>query len=600
MKKNWIRLFTFIFLFSFLLQFGEMVAQADTTNPFVYEGETFKVTYIINGEWENNVVNATIEIENTSNETIKNWFLGMSIEGEIDDIWNAVVYKHVKNHYVIKNANHNSSIASGEKVNFGCTIKFQDKVSYPEEFYMPVKTEAVDTKRYEINAEIVSAWETGHKFQISIKNNSKQTIEDWTIEFDLENEISSLWDSTIVEKDSSHYFIKNNGYNATIASDESVSFGLIVEGNQQIYPENIVLNEITSDGIKIAEKLVDSRNFETLDIVTNDYAVTPLHTIDGRISAYLVQYYEEGEPTGYVVVSNEVDCMEYYIEFGFGSPNMIDKMIDLVEAECAENVDRIIYVGNYTYYALVGDTVYTINNLEPRMLTTEEEQELSLVASDPQYYDKYVTLTLSDIYAREVGYASVRSGESPYVPNLTTFKTMTETGNAYLNQRNQTITNHCGPTAALNMLFYWSNRGYTPLPLGGSSWENTFCKLCDDMKTVTNNTTYNFDIEAAFRDLFSAYEGTFIEYIYSISWEVAQNYLDRAAVILSLQDSQIYGNHAVLGIGHYTFFFSSGWSSKYFKIVDGWEDEKRGTGARYVNYSLGIDHIGAIIVEPQR
>lgn len=601
MKKKLMKLFIFALLLSFLLQFGGVAAKADVSNTFTYVDETFKVTYIIVGEWKNDVVNVNIEIENIGNEVIKNWFLGMSIDGEIDDIWNAVIYKHIEDHYIIKNANYNSDIAPGEKINFGCIIKFQGKVSFPKEFYMPAKTVAVSQKRYEVSAEVVSAWDSGYKFQISIKNNSKQTIEDWTMEFDLAGKIHSFWDGVIVSEDNSHYLITNNKYNSSIASGESVSFGFIVDSSSQIYLENIVLNEVTFDGIKTAEKLVDPKNFEMFNIVTDEYRVTPLYTIDGRISAYLVQYYRDEIPTGYIVVSNEVGCMDYYIEFGLGVSGMLNKMVELVETKLGEDVERIVYAGGYRYYVLVDDIVYVLDNLELKMLTDEEEQQLFLSTSEPQYYDKGVTLALSDIYAKEVGYSSVQSGESPYVPDFVMFKTMTETKEAYLKREGKIITNHCGPTAALNMLYYWDNRGYTPLSLDGSNWETAFCTLYSGMKTDNDKGTYDTDMEAALKDIFSGYKTTYMEYIYSVSWEIAKNYLNRGAVILSLQDSQIYGNHAVLGIGHYTFSFSSGWNSRYFKIVDGWEgSEEKGTGPRYVNYSLGIDHTNALVVELQR
>lgn len=594
MKKIFKKVVAFIFLFSGLFFYDNIVANAETGNVFVYEDETFKVTYIINEKWEDNVVNATLEIENISGETIRNWYLGMSIDGELGSIWDAVIYKHVENHYVIKNATYNSNIASGEKVRFGCIIKLQDETKFPEEFYMPIKTEVVSSKRYEINTEIISTWEGGSEYQVFIINNSKQTIEDWVIEFDFESEISSLWDSKIAAKKENHYILTNNDYNSIIASGESISFGFIANNNKQICLENIELREITSDGIKIAEKLVDARNFKELDIITDDSEVMPLYTVDGQISAYLVQYYNEGKPTGYIVVSNEVDCLNFYIEFGFGRPNMIDKMINLVEAECGEAVERVIYVGGYTYYVLAKDKIYTINNMKPRMLTAEEEQQLISAGGETQYYQKGVTLSLSDIYAKEVGYASMSEGFSPKVPSVTTFKTMGETKAAYLELKGKVIGDHCAPTAGLNMLYYLNNKGYTALSLEGENWKDAFCRLHDDMKTCIGVGTYDSDIESTMKSLFGIYGGTVVKRFYSIPWEDAKEYLSRGAVIFTLQSSQIYDNHFVLGVGYNSFMFSSGWNSRYFKIVDGWTKDYR-----YVNYSLGIDHIGAITVEPE-
>lgn len=598
MKKFLRRSLALVLLLSVLWGFGGITTKADAAEPYVYVDEAFKVTYMVNGEW-GDCVTASIEIENISSETIDNWFLGMALDGEIEEIWNAAVYRHVKEHYVIKNANYNSSIAPGEKVSFGCVIRFSDTAKLPEEFYMPIRTEEVRAGRYEVHTEIVSAWEDGQEYRITVQNNSKQTIEDWTVAFDFGGEISSLWNSALVSKENGHYVLTNNNYNNTIAPGGNVSFGFIANGSQPLYLENIVLNEITSDGITIAEKLVDARNFADFDIVSEEYEVTPLYTIDGRISAYLVQYYSSGEPTGYIVVSNEVDCLNYYIEFGYGIPGMILTMADTVEEECGKPVDRVIYVGGYTYYALVEDTVYTADTGEVRPLSEEEELLLAVAASEPQYYEYGVTLTLADVYAKEVGYASVITGNSPNIPALTVFKTMSETKAAYWEICKSETSSHCGPTAALNLLFYLDNQGYTPLPLGGEKWKNVFCKLYDDMGTTPGVGTYDDDMKNALTPIFYAYKGTQINYSFPASWEDAINYVTKGAVILNLQNSQIYGYHFVLAIGYNTFSFSSGWSSRYFRIIDSWTHSD-GTIDRYVNYSLGIDSISALLVKPSR
>lgn len=72
-----------------------------------------------------------------------------------------------------------------------------------------------------------------------------------------------------------------------------------------------------------------------------------------------------------------------------------------------------------------------------------------------------------------------------------------------------------------------------------------------------------------------------------VTWSRAKQCIQKGAVHLALIDSQIYGNHAVLGVGYVSFSHSSGWISNYFQIVDG----GGGTKYRYVNYSLGISRI---------
>lgn len=387
MKKSILKLACYVFLFCIALGGYNNIASAEVNQSFVYQEELFKVTYSVNDVWDGSVVSAILEIENTGSEMLENWYLGMALEGEISDIWNATIYEHEEDQYVIKNAVYNSDIAPGERISIGCIIEFTDGIQSPDEFYMPIETKEVSFERYETDVNIVSAWGMGSEYQISIKNASWQTIEDWTMEFDFEGDIISVWNAEIIEKEGSHYRLTNSDYNSVIACGESIAIGFIASDGKSILPKNLTLNEITSEGIKDAEKLVDERNFEDFDFVTEEYEVTPLYTLDGQVSAYLVQYYSSGVSTGYVVVSNEVNCLEYYIEFGTGRAGIINDMVDMVEVECSDEVERVIYVGGYTYYALVGDDVYTIQNAELQQLSEEWEERLFEIGGETQYYE---------------------------------------------------------------------------------------------------------------------------------------------------------------------------------------------------------------------
>lgn len=414
------KLLVFALLVSMCMCKNVNVASASEQKSFVYTEEFFEVKYTVNGEWDKNYYNVSFEIKNISDEVIENWFLGMSIDGSIEQIWDATIYSHEVDHYVIKNATYNSNIAPGETIGFGCILKLNEKEAFPQEFYMPVKTEAVKEERYALQIESVDSWENRTNYKITIENISMQTIEDWSVEFDLNGEIESFWDCKLVSREGMRYRLSNSDYNRIIKQGESVSFHVIVESNVKQEPEEVVLYEITSDGIKIAEKLVNAEYFEEFEIVTDLYEVMPLYTTDGRISAYMVQYYNDNnEPTGYVVVSNEVGCLNYYIEFGIGRANMIERVINAVEDGYKEEVERVIYAGGYTYYVAVG------------FLRTERK-------------------------------------DSPNVPRIIDYRTMSEAKNACLPEM---ITNHCGPTAGLNVLIYLSKLGYQTLPIDDNGWK---------------------------------------------------------------------------------------------------------------------------------
>lgn len=596
MRKFFSKLFIFILiLFAFICK-DEKVAKANEFKSFVYTEKTFSVEYVVNDKWDELYYDLTFEIENTSDDTIENWFLGMALDGNIEQIWNAEVYIQEENHYIIKNASYNSNIAPGAKVSFGCILVLDKEDVFPNEFYMPVKTEKVDAGRFNIYTERIESWEGGSNYKITIKNTSKCTIEDWSIEFDLDGDIDSIWDARIITKEGGRYRLSNSGYNRTIKSEESVSFNLIINGEEQKEFENVMLYEVTSDGIRIAEKLINATYFDGLIGVTDNYEVIPLYTIDGRISAYLVQYYSnQFEPAGYVVVSNEVDCLNYYIEFGTGKSNII-KMMDSFTYECSEE-RRMIYVGGYTYYFAVADDIYVVNGEEPRKLTVEEEGKLSAVGNSTEYYQKGACLNIAALFEKEVDFEGQEKKYTPNCPYITEFITMNEAKEAYWNANTVKITNHCGPTAATNILICLDKIGYKSLAVDNKGWGDTFCLLYDRLMErwyskdegcyIQTTLTGNF-VEV----LNSILYGVEAYCISDISWNTVKALLEKEAIVLNLQGSEIYGNHYVIGTGYHVFKYGNGWNSRYIRIMDGWGKEHR-----YVNYSLGIDSINAIVFD---
>lgn len=86
--------------------------QEYTTDEKRYEGENYNVTFSLTSSWESGY-NANIKVENTGKETIQNWYVSLDYIDEITNIWNAEIYTHENNHYMIKNAGWNQDIVAG-------------------------------------------------------------------------------------------------------------------------------------------------------------------------------------------------------------------------------------------------------------------------------------------------------------------------------------------------------------------------------------------------------------------------------------------------------------------------------------------------------
>ena len=61
----------------------------------IYEGKNFNVTFTLTERWKGGY-NATVKIENTGDDIIENWSLGMDYSGEVSNIWNAADSAHTE------------------------------------------------------------------------------------------------------------------------------------------------------------------------------------------------------------------------------------------------------------------------------------------------------------------------------------------------------------------------------------------------------------------------------------------------------------------------------------------------------------------------
>lgn len=89
---------------------------------------------------------------------------------------------------------------------------------------------------------ITSDWGTGYNFQGTLTNNGSADITSWRLEFDYSGSISQIWDARIVSRSGNHYIIESAGWNNSIPSKGSVSFGGGGSpGGNSSQPTNIVV-----------------------------------------------------------------------------------------------------------------------------------------------------------------------------------------------------------------------------------------------------------------------------------------------------------------------------------------------------------------------
>lgn len=225
--KNTIRnrIFVLVLIFSFLcsMTFGTMGTQAGTVRKKVFQGNDFKVSFVVDDVWDGGY-KATVTVMNTGDEVMENWCIQFPLQEEIETVWNAVIDKKSDCLYTIKNVGWNQDIGIGKEVSFGFLAKgsFSD---YPDSFCTKTEQTIVDKNEYSVHYVVSDAWEGGFNGSLEIKNNSNQCIEDWCLEMTYDAQIDNIWNAVIEEQDGWRYRIGNASYNQNIQPGATIVFG---------------------------------------------------------------------------------------------------------------------------------------------------------------------------------------------------------------------------------------------------------------------------------------------------------------------------------------------------------------------------------------
>ncbi|HVX61702.1 MAG TPA: cellulose binding domain-containing protein [Pirellulales bacterium] len=100
---------------------GATLATTQATGTIVNDDTTASsgdFTFKVGADWGSGFT-GQITATNSSQQTINDWQLEFDFAGEITAIWDATIVSHVGNHYLVRNAGWNATIAPGATVSFG-------------------------------------------------------------------------------------------------------------------------------------------------------------------------------------------------------------------------------------------------------------------------------------------------------------------------------------------------------------------------------------------------------------------------------------------------------------------------------------------------
>lgn len=211
-------------------------------NKFV--GDGYEVEFKVSSHWPG-AFNGELVLTNTGEKALENWTLKFDFEHEITNMWNGQIIAHEGNSYIIKNLGWNQDIAPGRSVNIGFGAKWSEAINSPSNYDLLIAEQQVEDSNYTIAFKVTSDWGQAFNGEISITNNTEETIEDWILEFDFDRNIQRFWTAEIVKHEANHYVIKNAGYNANIAPGQTLKLGFAGNpGNVDNEPTGYKLNQI--------------------------------------------------------------------------------------------------------------------------------------------------------------------------------------------------------------------------------------------------------------------------------------------------------------------------------------------------------------------
>ena len=216
----------------------------DNPNEMTYEGTGFKVIFTLTGQWSGGH-NTNIKIINTGDKAIENWHIKFTTDDKITRFWNANIQSKENNSYLLKNERWNKDIPQNGMVEIGYEGE-GEFLGFPTSYeLLSAKMTDVAKDDYTFDYKIISDWTQGFNAEITLTNNSDKEINDWEVEFDMDNDIKDIWNATIQEKKGTKYILKSPDFAQNLAAKSSFTFGFtVMGGNSSNPPTNINLKKM--------------------------------------------------------------------------------------------------------------------------------------------------------------------------------------------------------------------------------------------------------------------------------------------------------------------------------------------------------------------
>ena len=210
--------------------------------------------YTVAGDWGSGFQGG-ITLQSQDATPVDNWTLSFRYNAQISSIWDARIVSREGSIYTIQGAGWNSSLAPGGRISFGfigaaagsvgqvappsnyvlngTPLGGQAPLPVPEHEPAPLPTPEptpapapapapVDPA---VSFNVTSDWGSGFNGDVTVTNTQAAAATDWTVSFDFDGEISSLWNGIIAIHSGSTLIVKNASWNGSLPAGGSATFG---------------------------------------------------------------------------------------------------------------------------------------------------------------------------------------------------------------------------------------------------------------------------------------------------------------------------------------------------------------------------------------
>lgn len=189
-----------------------------------YGQNGYKITYAVKSEWE---AHQTVEItvENTGEETIRDWAVLIEGTGTVTGLWNAAVLSENEAQTTVKSCNYNNVVGAGQEVTFGYTLEGEN-LSFPENVSLCAPTQKKQ-ENGQVEFVVTGDWEDGFQGEIRIYNPSETVISGWSLDFTGNFQIQDLWNGELVSAENGNYTVSHTAWQNEIPADSVYIIGFV-------------------------------------------------------------------------------------------------------------------------------------------------------------------------------------------------------------------------------------------------------------------------------------------------------------------------------------------------------------------------------------